>query len=44
MSRKVAEDETHVGLDQIHDVNGLSDEEMMEKMISPEFANWIKSF
>lgn len=42
--KKVAEDEPNVGFDQIRDVNGLSDEEMMEKMISPEFANWIKSF
>jgi len=42
--KKVAEDERNVGFDQIRDVSKISDEEMMEKMITPEFANWIESF
>lgn len=42
--KKIAEQEPNVGFDQIYDVRKLSDEEMIEKMITQEFADWIKKF
>lgn len=42
--KKIAEQEPNVGFDQIFDVSSLSDEQMIEKMIPQEFADWVKKF
>lgn len=41
---RVANAEPNVGFCQIRDVRALSDEQMMEKIVTTEFVDWIKKF
>ena len=42
-AKRVADAEPNVGFCEIRNVKALTDEQMMEKLVSDEFVNWAKS-